>query len=208
MVTECDILYLSNGEEHKKMQEKTIGFGERLRQLRKERGLSLDELAKVLGTSKQVLSRYETNQRVPKVSVAAEYAKKLDVSLEYMMGDEKEESSFLGSKAKKKLFYKIFIDVTAEMGLDIPGIVRVTGLTDSQVRSIIFKRMKDAPLPLALLLSDKLDVPLETWTGEKAYMPAEISAEAREVARAYDRADEKSRDIARKVLDLLEIEIK
>ena len=186
------------------MQEKTNNFGERLRQLRKERGLSLDELAKVLGTSKQVLSRYETNQRVPKVSVAAEYAKKLDVSLEYMMGDEKEESSFLGSKAKKKLFYKIFIDVTAEMGLDIPGIVRVTGLTDSQVRGIILKRMKDAPLPLALLLSDKFDVPLETWTGEKAFTPAEISAEAREVARAYDRADEKSKGIVRALLEIKE----
>ncbi|MCL2638359.1 MAG: helix-turn-helix domain-containing protein, partial [Oscillospiraceae bacterium] len=184
------------------MQEKLVTFGDRLRQIRKEQGLSLEELGKVLGTSKQVLSRYETNQRAPKVSVAAEYAKKLNVSLDYMMGDAKEENSFLelGSKAKKKLFYKIFIDVTAEMGLDIPGIVRVTGLTDSQVRSIIFKRMKDAPLPLALLLSDKLDVPLETWTGEKAYVPAEISVEARAVALAFDRADEKSRGIVRVVL--------
>jgi transcriptional regulator with XRE-family HTH domain len=118
----------------------------------------LEELAKVLGTSKQVLSRYETNQRAPKVPIAAEYAKKLDVSLDYMMGDSKEENSFLelGSKAKKKLFYKIFIDVTMKMGLDIPGIVRVTGLTDSQVRGIIMRRVKEAPLSLALLLSDKL----------------------------------------------------
>jgi DNA-binding XRE family transcriptional regulator len=180
------------------MQEKINNFGERLRQIRKEQGLSLEELAKVLGTSKQVLSRYETNQRAPKVSVAADFAKKLGVSLDYMMGDEEE----VNSRAKKRYFYKIFIDVTMKMGLDIPGIVRVTGLTDSQVRGIILKRMKDAPLPLALILSEKLDVPLETWVGEVRYTPAEISVEAREVARAYDCADEKSRGIVRVVLEL------
>jgi DNA-binding XRE family transcriptional regulator len=184
------------------MQEKINNFGERLRQIRKEQGLSLEELAKVLGTSKQVLSRYETNQRAPKVSVAADFAKKLGVSLDYMMGDAKEENSFYGTNTKKKLFYKIFIDVTMKMGLDIPGVVRVTGLTDSQVRGIILKRMKDAPLPLALILSEKLDVPLETWVGEVRYTPAEISAEAREVARAYDRADEKSIGLVRAVLEL------
>jgi hypothetical protein len=70
------------------------------------------------------------------------------------------------------------------------------------VRGIIFKRMKDAPLPLALILSDKLNVPLETWAGEVRYTPAEISVEAREVALAYDLADSKSRGIVRAVLEL------
>jgi transcriptional regulator with XRE-family HTH domain len=190
------------------MAEKFITFGDRLRQIRKEQGLSQEELAKMLGTSKQVLSRYETNQRAPKISIASEYAKKLDVSLDFMMGDTAEEMSFyaLCSDSKDKPFYKIFIDVTMEMGLDIPGIMRVTGLTKSQVQTVIMKRMKDAPLPLALLLSDTLGVPLEVWTGDSVYTPVEISVEAREVAMAYDRADEKSRDIARAVLDLGKID--
>lgn len=76
------------------MSDKFITFGDRLRQIRKEQGLSQEELAKMLGTSKQVLSRYETNQRAPKISIAAEYAKKLNVSLDFMMGDTKEEMSF------------------------------------------------------------------------------------------------------------------
>ena len=186
------------------MQDKFITFGDRLRQIRKEQGLSQEELAKMLGTSKQVLSRYETNQRAPKISIAAAYAQKLKVSLDFMMGDSKEELSFyeLCPKSKDKPFYKIFNDVTWEMGLDIPGIMRVTGLTKSQVQTIIMKRMKDAPLPLALLLSDTLGVPLEVWTGDSVYTPVEISVEAREVAMAYDRADEKSREIARAALDL------
>ena len=183
------------------MTDKSIDFGNRLREIRKEMNLSQDEFAKKLGTSKQVLSRYETNQRTP---LAMEYADKLGVSLDYMIGDTIEEKTIkeLAPDKKRKPFYKIFIDTTAEMGLNIPEIVRVTGLTDNQVRLIIFRRLKDAPLPLALLLTDTLGVPLETWTGDADYVSAEISVEAREVALAYQKADEKSKNIARAALDL------
>ena len=84
----------------------------------------------------------------------------------------------------------------------IPDIVRITGLTDRQVRTIIFRRMKEAPLPIALQLSRTLDVPVEVWTGNEEYKAAEISMEAREVAKAYDRADEKSREIVRLAVGL------
>ena len=56
-------------------------FGESLKQIRLERNLSQDDLAILLGTSKQVISRYETGQRSPKVSVVAEYAEKLGVTI-------------------------------------------------------------------------------------------------------------------------------
>lgn len=184
------------------MQHKNTTFGDRLREIRKEQGLSQEEFAKKLGTSKQVLSRYETKQRAPKITIAAAYAEKLNVSLDYLMGDTVAETDFHELSSKNKPFYKIFIDVTEEMGFDIPAIVRVTGLTDSQARAIILKRMKDAPLSLALLLSDTLGVPLEVWTGDVNYKPVDISVEAREVALAYDKADEKSKNIARSVLDL------
>ena len=186
------------------MSDKYIAFGDRLRQIRKEKGLSQEEFAKLLGTSKQVLSRYETNQRAPKITLAGEYAEKLGVTLDYMLGDSAGEALFseLCTQPQDKPFYKIFIDVTAQMQLDIPGITRVTGLSDRQVRAIIFRRLKDAPLPLALLLSDTLGVPLEVWTGSMIYTPAEISVEAREVALAYDRASDKDKSIVRMQLDL------
>ena len=187
------------------MQEQYSAFGVRLRQIRKEMGLSQDEFAKHLGTTKQVLSRYETNQRAPKITVAREYATKLGVSVDYMLGGSAEEGDFaeLCQQSEYKPFYKIFIEVTADrLGLDIPAVVRVTGLTDGQVRTIIARRVKDAPLPLALQLSDTLGVPLEVWAGDTMYTPAEISAEAREVALAYDRANSKDRNTARLALDL------
>ena len=89
-----------------------------------------------------------------------------------------------------------------QMGLNIPGVVRLTGLTDRQVRTIITHRMKDAPLPIALQLSDALHVPLEVWAGTVPYKPRPMSVEAIEVANAYDRADLKDKNTARHALDL------
>lgn len=181
-----------------------VSFGDRLRSIRKEKGLSQDEFAALLGTSKQVLSRYETGQRIPKITQVQQYAKRLNVSADYLMGDSPEEAAFNSvCRTAQKPFYEIFIDVTCDqMGLDIPAVVRVTGLTDRQVRTIITRRMKEAPLPIALQLSDTLGVPLETWTGDHTYRPQDITVEAREVARAYDKASLKDKNTARLALDL------
>ena len=187
------------------MSDQNMTFGTRLRELRLEKGMTQDEFASLLGSSKQVLSRYETNQRTPKITLVQQYAEKLNVSVDYLLGDSEDEVLYADFHPKRKkdgYFYKIFIDVTTKMGLDIPGIVRVTGLTDSQVRSIIIRQMKDAPLPLALLLTDTLGVPLEIWTGDVPYTPSELSVEALEIALAYDRANLKDRNTARLALDL------
>lgn len=65
-------------------------FGDILKSIRRERGLSQDEMAALLGTTKQVISRYETKQRVPKVSIVAGYALKLGVPLSLLTGGEEE----------------------------------------------------------------------------------------------------------------------
>ena len=66
-------------------------FGDMLKAIRKERGLSQDELASILGTTKQVISRYETKQRVPRLSVVADYAEKLGVPLALLSGQQMQE---------------------------------------------------------------------------------------------------------------------
>lgn len=65
-------------------------FGDILKQLRKQRGLSQDELAALLGTTKQVISRYETKQRVPRLSVVSQFAAKLGVPLSALSGEPDE----------------------------------------------------------------------------------------------------------------------
>lgn len=189
--------------EYSDVELKPTSFGERLRRIRKEMGETQDEFAARIGTSKQVLSRYEGGQRIPKISLVESYAKALNVSVDYLMGESQQESAFDSiCTQSNKPFYKIFIDVTMEMGLLIPDIVRITGLTDRQVRTIIFRRMKEAPLPIALQLSKTLDLPLEVWTGNESYKVGEISPEAKEVARAYDKASLKDKNTARLALDL------
>ena len=179
-------------------------FGERLGERRKEKGLSQDEFAKMLGTSKQILSRYELGQRSPKIEQVSKYAEKLKVSVDYLLGDSEAEAMYseMCGELQGKPFYEIFKEITVEMGLNISDIVRITGLTDKQVRTIIIRRMKDAPLPIAMQLSETLNVPLEVWAGGKAYMPSELSANAYEVARAYDKASLKDRNTARLALNL------
>lgn len=65
-------------------------FGDILKSIRRERGLSQDEMASLLGTTKQVISRYETKQRVPKLSIVAGYALKLGLPLSMLTGGEPE----------------------------------------------------------------------------------------------------------------------
>jgi len=62
-------------------------FGVQLKKYRESRNLSQQELSDLLDTSKQVISRYETFQRIPKLSVVSQYAKKLGISLSYLLGD-------------------------------------------------------------------------------------------------------------------------
>ena len=181
-----------------------MDFGSRLRQIRKELGETQDQFAARIGTSKQVLSRYEKGQRIPKVSLLEKYAKSLNVSVDYLMGSGDQEDAFLSVCTQgTKPFYKIFIEVTYdEMGLDIPALVKITGLTDRQIRTIIFRRMKEAPLPIALQLSRTLNVPLEVWTGNEEYKKEELSLEARLVAKAYDRASDKDKAVVRTILEI------
>ena len=84
-------------------------FGAKLKQIRIERNLTQEELAKILKTSKQVISRYENEQRTPKISVAKEYATILNVSLEYLIDDSRDYQK----------------TVSDDLFFSIPGIMRI-----------------------------------------------------------------------------------
>ena len=61
-------------------------FGDILRQIRSERNLSQDEMAALLGTTKQVISRYETKKRIPRLSVVTAFAQKLGLPVAALSG--------------------------------------------------------------------------------------------------------------------------
>ena len=63
-------------------------FNEKLTLLRQERGLNMTEFAKLLGTSKQVIARYEKGENTPKITTVAHYAEVLGVSLQYLINED------------------------------------------------------------------------------------------------------------------------
>ena len=64
-------------------------FGNKLKQIRTERGLSQSEFAKILGTSKQVISRYELGQTTPKISIVSKWCQILGLNLDNLINENK-----------------------------------------------------------------------------------------------------------------------
>ncbi len=63
-----------------------MGFGKRLLEARKNKGLSQEDLAGQLGTKGPAIGRYERDEMKPSIDVAAKIASILDVSLDWLVG--------------------------------------------------------------------------------------------------------------------------
>lgn len=61
-------------------------FGNRVTQARKEKELSREELAKMIGTSGPIIGRYERGDMMPSVEIATKIADALEVSLDFLVG--------------------------------------------------------------------------------------------------------------------------
>lgn len=60
-------------------------IGSRIRDIRIKSGISQEQLAGYLGISAATLSRYESMQNIPKLSIIVSIAKVFDVSLDYLI---------------------------------------------------------------------------------------------------------------------------
>ena len=63
-------------------------FSERLRELREERGLSQNELAKELKTSAACISRWEKDLRIPNIESIVSICKYFGCSADFLIGLE------------------------------------------------------------------------------------------------------------------------
>lgn len=63
-----------------------MSFGSRLLQARKNKGMSQEELARMLGTKGPAIGRYERDEMKPSIEAAAKMAQILDVSLDWLVG--------------------------------------------------------------------------------------------------------------------------
>lgn len=65
-----------------------IEFSQRLRELRQEKGLSMKQLAKELGTTDAAVSNWENGINEPKISYLKSIAVYFDVTADYLIGLE------------------------------------------------------------------------------------------------------------------------
>ncbi len=66
-----------------------VDFGQKLKTLRKEKGLTQVQLARRIGVTKSVVSAYETSSRYPSYDVLIKFASIFGVSTDYLLGVEK-----------------------------------------------------------------------------------------------------------------------
>ena len=66
-----------------------VEFGERLRRLRKERKLTQQQLAELIGVKNGVISFYELGDRIPSPDVLRKLALALHVSTDFLLGIER-----------------------------------------------------------------------------------------------------------------------
>ena len=74
--------------------------GKRLKEIRNERGMSAEELAKYLGVSRQQIVRYEAEQTEVTSDTVVRLAQFFDVSTDYLLGNSDKRNSYeRGSRA-------------------------------------------------------------------------------------------------------------
>ena len=67
-------------------------FNQRMKELRAEENITLEELAKALSTTKSTLSRYENNLRTPNADFINQLAKYFNVSVDYLLGNSNDKN--------------------------------------------------------------------------------------------------------------------
>jgi transcriptional regulator with XRE-family HTH domain len=66
-------------------------LGQQVTAMRKKKGLSQADLGKAVGTSGDIIGRYERDEVKPSIEVAMKIADALDISLDYLVGKTKME---------------------------------------------------------------------------------------------------------------------
>ncbi len=67
----------------------------RLKELRKERGMKLKDVAEAMGVTVRAISRYEEGTREPSVEMIIKFCKLYEVSADYLLGLEDETGTKL-----------------------------------------------------------------------------------------------------------------
>ena len=88
-----------------------VEFGNRLRELRKQKKLTQKQLASLIGVRNSIISFYEVGDRIPSPEIIVKLSTTLGVSSDYLLGIERNETiDIQGLDAEDKLLVRSLID--------------------------------------------------------------------------------------------------
>lgn len=79
----------------------SLQLGARLRQLRRVKGLTVDNLARAVGVDKAHLSRVENNVKTPSIAMLAQLAHELGTTMGHLLGETLDESEIRITRAEE-----------------------------------------------------------------------------------------------------------
>lgn len=95
-----------------------VEFGEKLRELRKEKNLTQKQLASLIGVRHSVISLYELGDRIPSPEVIKKLSVNLHVTSDYLLGIERNESiDVSGLDEQDKKIVRSLVDSLREKSL-------------------------------------------------------------------------------------------
>lgn len=119
-------------------------FGQRLREVRRRKDITLERLSNDIGVTKATLSRYENDIRVPDVHTANKIAEYLGVSVDYLLGHTISENVVRVDNCEKgkemmDYIYKVLVDTD-----QITPEEAAHGIEDDERRKEIFRKIGTA----------------------------------------------------------------
>ena len=94
-----------------------MGISERLQELRKNAGLSQEQVAEMLGLSRQALSKWESGQGKPDIENIIKLSEIYHVSTDYiLLGIEKKPLNSKPEKERLRVEYRKAISIIAIVG--------------------------------------------------------------------------------------------
>lgn len=120
-----------------------MSFPQKLRQLRREHGLTQEQLGKKIGVSKVSISGYENGIRTPDVETLKKLADVFDIPLDELVDRSnstiaKERASYSSIKADYEKYLYAFLEKLSEIEKEIPK----AGMSKSQEEEVANKLVK------------------------------------------------------------------
>ncbi len=96
----------------------------RVKELREEKGLSQEELAKVVGTNRTTISLYESEQRGLSLDMIVKLADYFDVSTDYLLGISEKRNLIEDTRIRLALDTKDYTNITSKQRQQIEEFAR------------------------------------------------------------------------------------